>query len=63
MGKLKEKDHYYGLGIDGSILKWILKNWMEGCELNSCSLEQGQVVRSMELSNDILGFRKCRQFD
>ena len=63
VGKLKEKGHYYDLGIDGSILKWILQNWMEGCELDSCSLEQGQVVGFMELSNDVLAFRKRRQFD
>ena len=63
VGKLKEKGHYYDLGIDGSILKWILKNWMEGCKLDSCSLEEGQVVGFMELSNDVLGFRKRRQFD
>jgi len=43
-GKAKKKGHYYDLRIDGSIMKWISKNWMEGCELDSCSLEQGQVV-------------------
>ena len=36
---------------------------MKGCELDSCSFEQVQVVESMEPSNDVLSFRKRRQFD
>ena len=39
-GKLRERDHLEGSGVDGMIiLRWIFRKWDEGCGLDRADLE------------------------
>jgi hypothetical protein len=52
------RDHLEALGVmeDGrTILKWVIKNGMEGCGLESPGSELGPEADSSEYGNELLG--------
>jgi hypothetical protein len=59
-GKLRERDHFYDPGIDGSlILRWIFRKWDVGIWSGS---GWGQVVGTCECGNEPSGSIICGEF-
>jgi hypothetical protein len=62
-GNMKGRNYLEGLGVDeGIILKWVLQNNMQRCELDLSCSEQGQMVDCCERSNEPSGSIKCEEF-
>jgi len=58
-GDLMEGGHLEDLGVDGRILKWILKKWDVGHELDLCGSGQGQLEGTCESGSKPSGSIKC----
>jgi hypothetical protein len=61
---LKKINHCENPGVDGTIiLKWVLKDRMRSCRLNSSGSGQGQWAGCCEHCNEPSGSIKCGEFD